>query len=133
MPKEYNFTPQEIEDGKGLAGVAYLTWVGLLIAALVGKDNRFTMYHVQQSLALMIGWLALSVIAVIPILGWIVMVVGWIICLVLLIIGLLNGFRGDAKPLPIIGELGFKFNLVKGGTTGGNTTGSETPPTPPTE
>ncbi len=110
---DYNITPQEIEEGKGMAGLAYLTWVGLLIAFLVGKDNRYTMYHVQQSLALMIGWFALSIIAVIPILGWIVAIVGNIAALVFLIMGIINGFGGKVQPLPMIGQFGFKFNLVK--------------------
>ncbi len=123
----YNITPQEIEEGKGMAGVAYLTWVGLLIAFLVGKENRFTMYHVQQALALMILMFAASILGVIPILGWLVIAVVWIFGIVCLIMGLINGFGGVVKPLPIIGEMAYKFNIVK--PVGGSQ--SQTPPPPP--
>lgn len=113
MDQNYTFTPQEIEEGKTLAGVAYLTWVGLLIAYLTGKENRFTLYHCQQSLALFIAGL----LAVIPFIGWL-----WGIgVFVLMIIGALSGFGGKVQPLPVIGQFGFKLNLLK----------SDSAPTPP--
>ncbi|MGC9315997.1 MAG: hypothetical protein ACP5G4_10300 [bacterium] len=59
---EYNITQKEIEDGKGLGGLAYITWIGLLIAFLTGKENRYVMYHVQQGLVLVIA----SILTVIP-------------------------------------------------------------------
>lgn len=129
---EFNITQQEIEDGKGLAGVAYLTWIGLLIAFLVGKENRFTMYHVQQALGLMILMFAAGILAAIPILGWIVFIVVWIFGIVCFIIGLINGFGGKVKPLPLIGEIAYKFNIVKLTQQQTQTPPSqETPPPPP--
>jgi len=124
---DYNITPQEIEEGKGMGGLAYITWVGLIIAFLVGKENRYTMYHVQQALALMIAWFALSIVGVIPILGWIVAVVGNIAAIVFLIMGIINGFSGKVQPLHIIGQFGFKFNLVKP-VGDAPTPGDQTPP-----
>jgi len=129
MENDYNFTAQEIEDGKAMAGVAYLTLIGFIVALIVGKDNRFTMYHVQQALALFIVMFAAGIIAVIPVLGQIVMVITWIFGIVCLIMGLINGFGGQAKPLPIIGALGFKFNMVKSAPA--TTNGGNVPPPPP--
>jgi uncharacterized membrane protein len=101
----YTFTPQEIEDGKALAGVSYIGVIGLLIAFIMGKDNRFVLYHVQQSLVLVIA----SIPCFIPIIGWI-----WaIFILVALIMGLMNGFGGKAVPVPLIGSFGFKFGILK--------------------
>ena len=131
MAPVYNFTPQEIEDGKAMAGVAYLTWIGLLIAFLVGKDNRFTLYHVQQSLALVILMFAAGILAVIPVLGWIVFIVVWIFGIVCLIMGIINGFGGKEKPLPLIGDMAFKFNIVKPVVQTPDMTSNETPPPPP--
>jgi uncharacterized membrane protein len=101
----YTFTPQEIEDGKGLGGLAYITWIGLLIAFIMGKDNRYVLYHVQQSLILVIA----AIFIAIPFLGWI-----WgIFVLVAWIMGLMNGFGGKAVPLPLIGPIGLKFGILK--------------------
>lgn len=99
MVPNFTFTQQEIDEGKTMAGVAYITWIGLLIAYLTGKDNRFTLYHCQQSIVN-------CILTFIPFIGWAVM-------LVFTIIGALNGFGGKAVPLPVIGQFGFKLNLLK--------------------
>jgi uncharacterized membrane protein len=103
---QFTFTQKEIDEGKVLAGVSYLGWIGFLIGYLVGKENRYTLYHAQQALALCI----LSVFIAIPFLGWFLISLAVI---VLLIIGLINGFGGKVAPLPIIGQFGFKFGLLK--------------------
>lgn len=99
MDPNYTFTQQEIDEGKTMAGVAYITWIGLLIAYLTGKENRFVLYHCQQSI---VNWVLLFI----PFLGWAIHVV-------FLVIGALNGFGGKAVPLPIIGKFGFKLNILK--------------------
>ncbi|HOD18800.1 MAG TPA: hypothetical protein PLV86_03420 [Candidatus Fermentibacter daniensis] len=105
MDPNYTFTQQEIDEGKTMAGIAYITWIGLLIAYLTGKENRFVLYHCQQSIILLIAML----LGIIPVIGWL-----WaLFCLVLLVIGALNGFGGKAVPLPLIGQFGFKLNLLK--------------------
>lgn len=101
---EFNISPKEIEEGRTLGGVAYITWIGLLVAFITGKENRYVMYHVQQSLITML----FALLVIIPILGWIIA----LCCFVFLIIGLINGFSGNVKPVPVIGTLGYKFNLV---------------------
>lgn len=125
---EFNITQKEIDDGKGLAGLAYITWVGLLIAFLTGKENRFVMYHVQQGLVLLIA----SLLVVIPFIGWFLWSIFILVCV---IIGLINGFSGKVQPLPLIGKLGYKFNLVKPAESSGAPTDDssvqQTPPPPP--
>lgn len=106
---EFNISPKEIEDGKTMGGVAYITWIGLLIAFITGKENRYVMYHVQQALIVLL----FALLTPIPVLGWIV----GLGCLVLAIMGLLNGFAGKVQPVPLIGSIGYKFNLVKPATT----------------
>jgi uncharacterized membrane protein len=102
---QFTFTQKEIDDGKVMAGIAYFGFIGFLIAYLVGKENRFTLYHAQQGLVLAIALL----LSPIPIIGWL-----WGIgCLVLFIMGLLNGFGGKVAPLPLLGPLAFKFGLLK--------------------
>ena len=118
----YNISQQEIDDGKGLGGLAYITWIGALIAYLAGKENRYVLYHVQQAIVLIIA----SILIAIPFIGWL-----WgIFVLVCFIIGIINGFGGKVQPLPLIGNIGLKFNLVKPDSEVQQPQ-SETPPPPP--
>ncbi|MEA3266772.1 MAG: hypothetical protein U9P42_07505 [Candidatus Fermentibacteria bacterium] len=116
MANEFNITPAEIEDGKTMGGIAYFGILGFLIAFLTKKDNKYVMYHAQQSLILVIFML----VAPIPVVGQIIALGAF----VLFIIGLLNGFKGEIKPLPLVGNLAFKFGILK-------PEGGDNPPAPP--
>ena len=53
-------------DSKTTGIVAYLTWIGLLIAILAG-DKQGAKFHVNQALVI---WL-FSLLSIIPCIGWI--------------------------------------------------------------
>jgi len=76
--------------------VAYITWVGLLIAVIAG-DKEGAKFHVNQ--ALVIG--LFSLLSVIPCIGqiWgIFMIVCWIM-------GLIAAINEEEKPVPLIGGI----------------------------
>lgn len=102
------FDPADIEANKVLALLSYLgiLW---LIPLLAAPNSRFAKFHVNQGLVLWITNILVSLVAVIPILGWIVAFVGGIVTLILMIIGIVNAVQGRAKQLPIIG----KYTLLK--------------------
>ena len=116
------FTPEEIEQGKGMAILAWIFWIIPLLAA---RDKRFAMFHTQQALVLwiiiVIGIIAIVILT--TILGLIADVLAfigiilWILLLIFFaifwIIGLLSAVQGKAKELPLVGQYGEKFNLVK--------------------
>ena len=111
MDNNFGITPAEIEDGKTMGGIAYFGLIGFLIAFLTKKDNKYVMYHAQQSLIIVI---CMFVVAI-PVIGWLIGIGAF----VLFIIGMLNGFKGEIKPLPLVGEIAFKFGILKpvdGGT-----------------
>ncbi len=59
--------------------VCYLTWIGWIIAAILGdKNDTFVKFHLNQSLCLNVAGIILVVLTVIPIVN--------IICIILLII-----------------------------------------------
>lgn len=91
---------------KTIAIVAYLTIIGLVVALVLNNEKRdlFAKYHIRQSLGLVLTSLALSLINVIPILGWIVSMVGAFVLLYMWVMGLLNAINGREKPVPILGE-----------------------------
>ncbi|MFP4458703.1 MAG: DUF4870 domain-containing protein [Candidatus Zixiibacteriota bacterium] len=115
----HNISQQEIEDGKVMGGIAYLGLIGFIIAFVTSQDNRYVLYHCQQSLALMIASFiisAFSVVGAIPIIGWLIgigLTLAGLGAFVLFIIGMINGFSGKIEPLPVIGEYAFKLNLMK--------------------
>lgn len=98
-------TSNSVEEGKTIAIIAYLTIFGLLIAYIMNNDkkNSFAAYHLRQAIGLGATGLALSIINVIPILGWIISILGSIFLIVLWVIGLMGAINGQEKPVPVLG------------------------------
>lgn len=55
-------------DTKTTSIVAYLTWVGLLIAFLAG-DKEGAKFHINQALVIVLFGIAGGIVAVIPLIG----------------------------------------------------------------
>ncbi len=102
------FDQADINDNKIIALFAYLG-ILVLIPLLAKPESKFARFHANQGLVLWIASMILGVIAIIPILGWIVGGLGSIVTLVLGILGIVNAVQGQAKELPIIG----KFTILK--------------------
>ena len=85
--------------------ICYLCYFGLLLLLpyLTEKDDEFVVFHSNQGLLLLIACVALSVVAAIPIIGWIIALVGWVFTLVCFVKGLVSVSRGEMNELPIIG------------------------------
>jgi len=76
--------------------VAYLTWIGLLIAVLAG-DKEGAKFHVNQALVIFL----FSLLSIIPCVGWIwgiFMVVCWFM-------GLIAAINEEEKEVPLIGKI----------------------------
>ncbi len=106
MESQENLAGNERTDDKTLGIIAYLTVIGLVAAFIMNKDknNDFATYHIKQSLGLCLSGLAIFIVGLIPILGWIISIVGSILLLVLWVIGLLNAINGNQKPVPVLGK-----------------------------
>ncbi|MGL4739171.1 MAG: DUF4870 domain-containing protein [Cellulosilyticaceae bacterium] len=98
------FSEQDITQNKVYAILAYLG-ILFLVPLIVAKDSPYARYHTNQGVLLFLAGVIVNAMAIIPILGWIAAAVGNIILLVFKIIGMLNAFRGEAKPLPIFGHI----------------------------
>lgn len=76
--------------------VAYITWIGLLVA-LVAGDMEGAKFHVNQALVIML----FSLLSIIPCIGWI-----WaVFMLVCWIMGLIAAINEEEKPVPLIGQI----------------------------
>ena len=100
------YDAQDIEKNKVMALLAYILF---LIPLLAAKDSKFARFHTNQGLVLFLGGIIASVVAVIPVIGWIVAPIAGLVITVLAVIGILNALNGRAKELPVIG----KFKILK--------------------
>lgn len=105
--QEPTFSPEDIEKNKTMAGLAYIIF---FLPLLVCPDSQYARFHANQGLILFIISVGGSIIfTIIPFIGWILLPVLLIAVVVFAIMGLVNGFGGKAKRLPLIG----RFNILK--------------------
>lgn len=118
-------TEEEIKDGKVMSIIAYLG-ILVFIPMLTQKNNKYTMFHTEQGLALFISWVVVWIVFIIldPILrdvipfgyfcgGSLIYGLVRLFLFILMIMGIINAAQGKIKELPVIGSFGEKFNLVK--------------------
>lgn len=104
-------SPDDIEKAKGMAWLAYLG-ILFLVPMLSLKDNAFAKFHVKQGIMLLIFIVAISIIAVIPFIGWLIAAVGYIFYMVMFIMGIINSLQGKYWKMPLLGNWAanwFKF------------------------
>lgn len=96
----------EKAEAKKIAVIGYITIIGLVIAFVMNNEKKlgFASYHIRQSVGLCATGLALGVIGMIPILGWIVNLVGIFVLLYMWIMALMNALNEKEKPAPILGK-----------------------------
>jgi uncharacterized membrane protein len=99
----------EPEQNKAIGIIAYITVIGLIIAYILNMEKKeaFGNFHIRQALGIAASGVAVSFIAVIPVIGWILAVAGSLLILVMWVIGIVNAISGNMKPVPVLGD---KFN-----------------------
>ncbi len=103
LNESLEFTTEDIEKNKTMAGLAYFIFFLPLIAC---PDSKYGKFHANQGLVLLIFSIAGNIIlGLIPFIGWVLLPIFCILILVFAIMGLVNGFGGKAKELPLIGKI----------------------------
>ncbi|WP_338733766.1 DUF4870 domain-containing protein [Mangrovimonas cancribranchiae] len=94
-----------IQEGKTLAIVSYFTFVGLIVAFVMNmeKKNPFTSYHMRQMLGLIIMLICSNVIEK-YVNSWLGTAC-WTITFVCWLFGIYHAFKGETKPIPVLGEM----------------------------
>lgn len=101
------FEQSDIESNKTMAGLAYLIF---FLPLLVCPQSKYAKFHANQGLLLLIvGFAGSIILGIIPIIGWIILPIFTLAVFVLGIMGLINGFGGKAKRLPLFGQ----FDILK--------------------
>lgn len=90
--------------------LAYVTVIPAIIFLLVEPYNKssFIRFHAWQNICLCVLAFAISVIAVIPILGWLIALVGIPVLFVAWLIALLQALKGNRYKLPVVGAFAEK-------------------------
>lgn len=89
-----------------VALISYITWVGFLIAIIMGdRSDRFIVHHLNQALVLNIASIVGGVLTVIPIIGGMASGIVSMAVFVLDIMGIVSAYRGSTDPLPLIGDI----------------------------
>lgn len=107
-----HLTESEEKMDKKITGVVgYITWIGWLIAYLLG-DKEGAKFHLNQGAVLALAEIIVSAaawfIGKIPIIGFLCGILFWVVDIVLFIlaiIGIINALKEENKELPIIGGI----------------------------
>ncbi|WP_457615636.1 DUF4870 domain-containing protein [Lutibacter sp.] len=94
-----------ITEGKTMAIISYITWIGTLIAFIMNNDKRnsFASFHIRQAIGLSLFFISNSFLVVI-INQWISVLFN-LLLLALWIIGLVAATKGEEKKIPLFGDL----------------------------
>ena len=114
-PNEAQTASEQKQPRKGMAVLAYLSWL-ILIPLLTARNDDFVRFHLNQALNLYLVKLLLTVISnlldgMVNTLPTLVMLLSGLVILVNLIrfvfvvIGLIYALQGKKKELPLIGRL----------------------------
>lgn len=98
-------------DEKILGAIAYIFL--LCLVPLLGKrSSEFAQFHAKQGLALVVGWFAVMLLGMIPVLGWlIVLPVGTLLLIIFSVMGIINALQGVMRPIPLLGQFAQRIHL----------------------
>ena len=107
------FAPEDIEKNKTISAIAVFIPILFFLPLVSDSASKFGKFYANQGLILLVLGIAAGVvttiIAIIPILGWIlaplINAVVYIFLFVCCIMGLLNALKGVAKRAPLVGFL----------------------------
>jgi len=99
--------PKEINTV--MAVIAYVVFFIPLLTE--DKNDPFVKYHVKQGMVLFVAWIASAFISMIPLIGWMVAPLLSLAMLVLMIMGIMSAYKGEQKPLPVIGKYADSFKI----------------------
>lgn len=97
---------QTVQEGKTVAIISYITWIGTLIAFIMNNDKRnsFAAFHIRQMIGLSIFSIANTFILARYTGDWVSSTIS-LGLFVLWVIGLIGATQGEEKKIPLVGDL----------------------------
>ncbi|WP_308754206.1 hypothetical protein [uncultured Anaerotruncus sp.] len=84
--------------------VAYITWIGWIIAFFAG-DKEGAKFHLNQALVIFLAGIVCSIVAQITIVGAIIGGIASIVVFVFWIMGLVAACKEEEKEVPLLGKI----------------------------
>lgn len=91
-------------DAKTTSWVAYITWIGFIIAICAG-DKENAKFHLNQALVILIANTLGILVSWIPVVGWIFGSLWNIFVLICWILGLIAAINQEEKEVPLLGKI----------------------------
>ncbi|MGB1308830.1 MAG: hypothetical protein ACPG6B_07965 [Oceanihabitans sp.] len=97
-------TEQEIQEGKNLAIIGYITILGSLIAFFLNneKKNAFAAFHIRQGLGLCLCYMVFGFITA-SFDSWLITISFWVCFGALFIYGIAAAISGKVQEVPLVG------------------------------
>ena len=99
---------KDIQEGKFFAVISYISFL-CIVSLVLKKDNKFTLYHAKQGLVLFVFEVAVFIISVIPLLGWLIGMFGVAVFTLFSIWGILQALMGNLNRFPLISDIADKI------------------------
>jgi len=95
-----------VEEGRTMAIISYITWIGTLIAFLMNNNqkNSFASFHIRQTIGLSFFTLVNAFVINRFVDSWVTRLIG-LGLLILWIIGLVGAIQGEEKKVSLVGDL----------------------------
>jgi len=97
---------QTVIEGKTMAIISYITWIGTLIAYVMNnnKKNLFAAFHIRQMIGLSLFSLVNSFIIARYAGYWVYGTISFLL-FILWIIGFIGALQGEEKKIPVFGDM----------------------------
>ncbi|QCX39350.1 hypothetical protein FF125_13210 [Aureibaculum algae] len=94
-----------IDEGKTMGIIAYITFIGTIIAFVMNNDkkNAFASFHIRQMLGIILIGIALNIILRFLPLGSLGFYIG-LLPLVLMVMGAIGASQGKLSKVPVLGD-----------------------------
>lgn len=89
----------------------FLTVIGFIIVLLTRKEDDYAMYYAKLGLVIFIAWLVLSLVRIIPGVGWIFYLVGGVGLLILWVMAFIAALSGEKKKIFILTDVAEKIKI----------------------
>lgn len=104
------FDMSESDNNSNIISAIAYVWFLFWLPLVVNPTDSFSRYHANQATILfLVSFVGNIVLTIIPIIGWMLLPFFNIGCFVFMVLGMINAYKGNEKPLPIIGN----YTLIK--------------------
>ncbi|MBI5466135.1 MAG: hypothetical protein HY974_02520 [Candidatus Kerfeldbacteria bacterium] len=98
------------QDDKVYAALSYL-WALALVPLLFKRDRAFVQFHAHQGFLLFAAEMAIGMVAVVPLLGWLVGFFGSLASVLFSVLGLVAALTGRTWEMPFLGRYAKRFSF----------------------